>query len=44
VRADLRRSDLSALDPETVTLRGAIIGWDQAATIAAALGLDVRAE
>ncbi len=43
VGADLRRSDLSAFDPATVTLRGAIIGWDQAAVIAAALGLDVRA-
>jgi hypothetical protein len=35
---------LSSLDPLTVTLAGAIIDLNQAATIAAALGLDVRAD
>lgn len=41
-RCDLRRSDLSALDPATVNLRAAIIGWEQAITLVAAMGLDVR--
>ena len=41
-RCDLRRSDLSTLDPATVNLRSAIIGWDQAIVIATAMGLDVR--
>jgi len=42
--ADLRGSDLSALDPLTTQIRGAIVGYDQAVTIAEALGLDVRAD
>jgi uncharacterized protein YjbI with pentapeptide repeats len=42
--ADLRGSDLSSLDPITVSLRGAIVDWQQAVTVATALGLDVRAE
>jgi uncharacterized protein YjbI with pentapeptide repeats len=41
-RADLRRTDLSALDPWTNPVRGAIIGWQQAVTVAEAMGLDVR--
>ncbi len=41
-RCDLRRSDLSALDPWTAKLRGAVIGWQQAITLASAMGLDVR--
>ena len=41
---DLRGSDLTALDPLTSEIAGAIITWDQAAVIAAALGLDVRAD
>ncbi|BCB90319.1 pentapeptide repeat-containing protein [Phytohabitans suffuscus] len=41
-RADLRGSDLSTLDPLAATLRGAVIDPDQAATVAEALGLDVR--
>ena len=42
--ADLRGSDLSAVDPLTTEIRGAIITWEQASTIATALGLDVRPE
>jgi len=42
--ADLRGSDLSGLDPWTVGLRGAVVDMEQAIAIAAALGLDVRAE
>jgi len=41
-RCDLRRSDLSTLDPSVVNLRGAIIGWEQAIALAASMGLDVR--
>jgi uncharacterized protein YjbI with pentapeptide repeats len=41
-RCDLRRSDLSTLDPATVNLRGAIIGWEQAIVLVTAMGLDVR--
>jgi fluoroquinolone resistance protein len=43
-RAELRGSDLSAFDPVTTSLRGAVIDWTQAATLAEAMGLDVRAE
>ncbi|HEV7309918.1 pentapeptide repeat-containing protein [Ensifer sp.] len=39
---DLRGSDLSAIDPENVQLKDAIITIDQTITIAEALGLDVR--
>jgi fluoroquinolone resistance protein len=39
--ADLRRSDLSALDPLTVELSGAKIDLEQAAVIATTLGFDV---
>lgn len=42
-RCDLRGSDLSSLEPEDVELKGAIVTPDQAITIAAALGLDIRA-
>ena len=41
-RCDLRGSDLSALEPENVTLTGAIITIDQTLAIARNLGLDVR--
>jgi uncharacterized protein YjbI with pentapeptide repeats len=43
-RADLRGSDISAIDPVSMPLDGAIITWDQAAVLAAGLGLDVRPE
>ena len=43
-RCDLRGSDLSALEPEHVQMRGAIVTYEQALVIAMALGLDVRAE
>lgn len=39
---DLRGSDLSAIEPENVHLKDAIITIDQTITIAEALGLDVR--
>ncbi|OCP08353.1 MULTISPECIES: pentapeptide repeat-containing protein [unclassified Ensifer] len=39
---DLRGSDLSAIDPENVRLKEAIITIDQTIVIAEALGLDVR--
>ena len=39
---DLRGSDLSALNPLTVQLGGAVIDQVQAIMIATALGLDVR--
>ncbi|MFC3552170.1 pentapeptide repeat-containing protein [Lysobacter cavernae] len=41
---DLRGSDLSALEPENVRLKEAIITIDQTIVIAEALGLDVRLE
>lgn len=41
---DLRRSDLSALEPGRVVLTGAIITVEQAMTVAILLGLDVRSE
>jgi fluoroquinolone resistance protein len=41
-RADLRGTDLSALDPATTEIRHAIITADQAVVVAMALGLDVR--
>lgn len=43
-RCDLRGSDLSAVDPWHVELSRAVITWEQAAVLAAALGLDVRPE
>jgi uncharacterized protein YjbI with pentapeptide repeats len=43
-KADLRGSDLDGLDPATTGLRNAIIDWNQAIAIAAAMGLDVRPE
>lgn len=39
---DLRGSDLSAIEPENVRLKDAIITIDQTIVIAEALGLDVR--
>ncbi|MBF8185114.1 pentapeptide repeat-containing protein [Nonomuraea sp. K274] len=41
-KCDLRGSDLSTLDPHTVTLKDAIIDPFQATVVAAALGLIVR--
>lgn len=41
-RCDLRGSDLSAIEPENVRLKDAIITIDQTIVIAEALGLDVR--
>ena len=41
-RADLRGSDVSAIDPTESTITGAIIDVQQALTFAAALGLVVR--
>jgi fluoroquinolone resistance protein len=43
-RCDLRGSNLVSLDPETAEIKGAIVTLDQAIVIAAALGLDIRAE
>jgi uncharacterized protein YjbI with pentapeptide repeats len=43
-RCDLRGSDLTGLEPFPVDITGAIITYDQAVTVAAALGFDVRAE
>jgi hypothetical protein len=40
----LRGSDPSALEPSTVELSGAIVTHVQALVVAAALGLDARAE
>lgn len=40
--ADLRGSDLAGMNPLTVSLRGAVITWDQALRVAESLGLDVR--
>ncbi|WP_326558019.1 pentapeptide repeat-containing protein [Micromonospora sp. NBC_01796] len=42
VRCDLRGSDLSALDPSTTQLTGAIIDPAQAVVIAQTLGLEIR--
>ena len=41
-RADLRGSDVSAIDPAESTITGAIIDVQQALTFAEALGLIVR--
>ena len=41
---DLRGSELSAIDPLHTSLTGAIVTYEQALAIAAALGLDIRAE
>ena len=41
---DLRGSDLSALDPARVRLKGAIIDMQQALSLVQAMGLDIRAE
>jgi uncharacterized protein YjbI with pentapeptide repeats len=41
---DLRGSDVSAIDPWSVSLAGTIITWDQAAVLASAMGLDIRAD
>jgi uncharacterized protein YjbI with pentapeptide repeats len=43
-RCDLRGSDVTAIDPLSTPMDGAIITWDQAAVLAAAMGLDVRPE
>ena len=42
-RADLRGSDLSALDPVNAELAGAIVSPEQAAVLVTSLGLRVRA-
>lgn len=39
---DLRGSDLSSLDPADAEVRGAVITWEQAVSVATSLGLDVR--
>lgn len=39
---DLRGSDLSAFDPWSVSLRAAVVDWQQAVSLAGAMGLDVR--
>jgi uncharacterized protein YjbI with pentapeptide repeats len=44
LRCDLRGSDISAIDPVSMPVEGAIITWDQAAVLAASMGLDVRPE
>lgn len=41
-QADLRGSDLHGLDPLVTNLKGAVIDYVQAATLAGSLGLDVR--
>lgn len=41
---DLRGSDLSAMEPDNVRLKKAIITIDQTIVIAEALGLDVRVQ
>lgn len=41
---DLRGSDVGALDPLRVVLKGTVVTYEQALALAAALGLDVRAE
>lgn len=41
---DLRGSELSAIDPWSVSLSGAVITWEQAAVLAVSMGLDVRPE
>ena len=43
-RCDLRGSDISAIDPWSVSLHGAIITADQAAYLAIAMGLELRPE
>jgi uncharacterized protein YjbI with pentapeptide repeats len=43
-RCDLRGSDISALDPKSARVVGAIVTHEQAVVIAGALGLDVRAD
>jgi len=40
--ADLRGSDLTALDPRTCEVAGAIVDSDQAVVLALALGFVVR--
>ena len=42
VGCDLRGSDLSTLDPSTVDLRAAVVGWQQAVQLATSWGMDVR--
>jgi fluoroquinolone resistance protein len=42
-KADLRGSDISALDPTATKLQGMIVDPDQTMVIALALGLDVQA-
>ncbi len=41
-RADLRGSDLAAIDPWSCDLSRAVVDWQQAVTVAMNLGLDVR--
>lgn len=43
-RCDLRGSDLSSLDPWTTSLRGAIVDPVGAMVLAAAMGIEVRAD
>jgi hypothetical protein len=40
-RADLRGSDVSAIEPDTVELHGAVVDFEQAVQSARALGLEV---
>ena len=42
VKADLRGSDLTALDPRDCEVAGAVVDGDQAVVIALALGFSVR--
>ena len=42
VKADLRGSDLSTLDPSVTAVRDAVINAEQAIGIAQALGLQIR--
>jgi fluoroquinolone resistance protein len=41
-KADLRGSDLSAVDPFNVELAGAIVSSEQATVLVTSLGLNVR--
>jgi fluoroquinolone resistance protein len=43
-KCDLRGSDISSLDPWSVSLNAAIITWEQASVLALSMGLDVRAD
>ena len=43
-KCDLRGSDISSIDPWSASLNATIITWEQAAVLAMAMGLDVRAD